>query len=322
MRQSDAVTSEAVTEPGSAGHGPLGAGARPSAKGHVQDTPAPLRPAASTNWQLATQPGQESRSLSTRLEPRRTTRGPGLAARRAQRPQNQGRRRSPSTNPQPWAARARCPGVHTQAHLQRRSGRPRPGRRWSPRSRSAGTRSAGGPRCGRGWAGSAPARPLHGHVGESEAVHSGLTPATLPTGLGPAHFSVPQPRLAWAPPLTAWPVPEPHWTLGDKEAREVGWAPPDLPLRPAPPAGPGLSRLGQWGGNPGEECGPCLSGDSRLQRAARAAGGLGRWPGPDRAGSAHAPHRWASPPRPQAQHRLSPPAPPPRLHQARRRRPH
>lgn len=90
----------------------------------------------------------------------------------------------------------------------------------------------------------------------------------------------------------------------------MGWAPPDLPLRPAPPAGPGLSRLGQWGGNPGEECGPCLSGDSRLQRAARAAGGLGRWPGPDRAGSAHAPHRWASPPRPQAQHRLSPPAAP------------
>lgn len=239
MQQSDAVTSEAVTEPGSAGHGPLGAGARPSAKGHVQDTPAPLRPAASTNWQLATQPGQESRSLSTRLEPRRTTRGPGLAARRAQRPQNQGRRRSPSTNPQPWAARAGRPGVHTQAHLQRRSGRPRPGRRWSPRSRSAGTRSAGGPRCGRGWAGSAPARPLHGHVGESEAVHSGLTPATLPTGLGPAHFSVPQPRLAWAPPSLPGLYLSPTGPSGTRRPERWDGHPPTCLCGPPLPPGQG-----------------------------------------------------------------------------------
>lgn len=35
---SGAATAEAVTEPGSAGHAPLGPGARPSAKGHVQAT--------------------------------------------------------------------------------------------------------------------------------------------------------------------------------------------------------------------------------------------------------------------------------------------
>lgn len=53
--------------------------------------------------------------------------------------------------------------LDTQAYLQKRSGLPQPGRRRSPRSRTAGGCSAGGPRCGRRWAGSAPARLLRSH---------------------------------------------------------------------------------------------------------------------------------------------------------------
>lgn len=56
---------------------------------------------------------------------------------------------------------------------------------------------------------------------------------------------------------------------GDKKTKGTPWAPPDLPLRPAPsdkPAAPhphpGPSRLGRWGGNPEQERAPCLTCDS------------------------------------------------------------
>lgn len=262
------------------------------------------RPAPTGRWPRSPAghaAGQEFRPLLTRLEPRRTAQGPGLAARWAHHLQNRGRHRGPRTNPQPRAAR-RTPRGPTQAHLQRRAGRPRPGRRRSPRSQSAGTRSAGGPRCGRGRAGSAPARHLHGHAGTSEAVHSGPTlphcprardqPASGSHSHGWPRGTPPRPGLYLSPTQPSYGP----WGQGGQRGG-VGTPRPASAARPSRrasshPAGP--SRLGRWGGNPGEERGPCLTGDSRPQRAARAAGGLGRRPG-----TARAPHRWASRPRPQ-----------------------
>lgn len=177
---------------------------------HAARSPGPM--SARTSGQGSPRTPQGAQASSPVAHRPQTQRG-SLTSPPVLQPQSQ---RPPGPRlPAPWVR-----GLDTKPHLQRRSGSPQPGRRRSPRSPTAARGSAGGPRCGRRWAGSAPARPLRGHRGRSERSQGpGGQPTAAAGALTPAQSLTPD--LCHVHPLDTSPRVPRH----PDKAREVLWAP-------------------------------------------------------------------------------------------------